>query len=126
MTPKQEMFVKEYMVDLNATQAAIRAGYSSHTANRIATENLSKPVINAAIAEYKQKRAAKLEITAEKVIRDIEEIKALAIENKDYSVALRASELQGKHIGTFTDKQEISGPGGKPIETKHTFEIVKQ
>jgi len=39
------MFCKEYLIDLNATQACIRAGYSEKTANRIGTENLSKPVI---------------------------------------------------------------------------------
>ena len=43
LTDKQEMFCREYLIDLNATQAAIRAGYSAKTANRTASENLSKP-----------------------------------------------------------------------------------
>jgi len=56
LTPKQELFVNEYLVDLNATQAAIRAGYSKKTAKQIATENLSKPAIARAIAEANQER----------------------------------------------------------------------
>jgi len=53
LTPKQARFVQEYLIDLNATQAAIRAGYSERTAKQIATENLSKPIISKAI-EAKQ------------------------------------------------------------------------
>ena len=51
LTPKQAAFVAEYLVDLNATQAAIRAGYSAKTAGSVGAENLSKPEIAAAIAE---------------------------------------------------------------------------
>ena len=51
MTEKQKRFCDEYLIDLNATQAAIRAGYSKKTANRIGTENLSKLVIKAYIEE---------------------------------------------------------------------------
>jgi phage terminase small subunit len=51
LTPKQERFVAEYLIDLNATQAAIRAGYSSKTAKVIGSENLSKPAIQAAISD---------------------------------------------------------------------------
>lgn len=68
LTPRQERFVKEYLVDLNATQAAIRAGYSAKTANRIGPELLGKTCVAAAIARQKEKRAAKIELTAEKVL----------------------------------------------------------
>lgn len=57
MTAKQQRFCDEYLIDLNATQAAIRAGYSEKTARQIGTENLSKP----AIAEYIEKRMAEKE-----------------------------------------------------------------
>lgn len=57
LTAKQKRFCDEYLIDLNATQAAIRAGYSEKTANRIGTENLSKPVIR----EYIDKRLAEKE-----------------------------------------------------------------
>ena len=53
LTGKQEMFCREYLIDLNATQAAIRAGYSAKTVNRTASENMSKPDIQSRIAELK-------------------------------------------------------------------------
>lgn len=69
LTAKQKLFVKEYMVDLNATQAAIRAGYSAKTAEAIGFENLRKPNIAEAIKAAQDKRAAKVEITAEMVMQ---------------------------------------------------------
>jgi len=71
LNQKQKTFVREYLVDLNATQAAIRAGYSKKTARSIGDENLSKPAIAAAIEKAVNKRAAKLEITAERVLQAI-------------------------------------------------------
>ncbi len=50
LTARQERFIDEYLIDLNATQAAIRAGYSRNSALQIGVENLSKPVIAAAVA----------------------------------------------------------------------------
>ncbi len=69
LTPKQQRFVDEYLIDLNATQAAIRAGYSAHTANEMGAENLAKPSIAAAIAEAVDARKERTEITADKVLR---------------------------------------------------------
>ena len=69
LTAKQEAFINEYLIDLNATQAAIRAGYSKKTANRIATENLSKPVLAAAIAQAKLKRAKRTQIDADWLLK---------------------------------------------------------
>ena len=51
LTPKQNRFVEEYLIDLCATRAAVRAGYSEKTARQIGSENLSKPAIQEAIAE---------------------------------------------------------------------------
>lgn len=64
LTPKQEMFVLEYLKDLNATQAAIRAGYSKRTAEKIGSENLQKPEVRAAIDAAKDKRSNKTGIDA--------------------------------------------------------------
>jgi len=64
MTPKQQRFVEEYLIDLNATQAAIRAGYSADTAHSIGHENLSKPEIAASIVEAKAKRSQQTGIDA--------------------------------------------------------------
>lgn len=74
MTPKQEAFVREYLIDLNATQAAIRAGYSEATARQIGDENLSKPDIATAIKEALDARAARAQINADYVLNRLVEI----------------------------------------------------
>ncbi|ENZ4282659.1 terminase small subunit [Citrobacter farmeri] len=74
LTGKQEMFCREYLIDLNATQAAIRAGYSSKTANRTASENLSKPDIQSRIAELKAQRNDLVGINATYVLNRLVEI----------------------------------------------------
>lgn len=74
LTDKQEMFCREYLIDLNATQAAIRAGYSAKTANRTASENLSKPDIQFRITELKAKRNEDVSINAEYVLKRLVEI----------------------------------------------------
>ena len=71
LTPKQQRFVEEYLIDLNATQAAKLAGYSEKTAFRIGTENLHKPAIQVAIQEALQKRSDRTEITADSVLREL-------------------------------------------------------
>lgn len=70
LTPKQAAFVAEYLVDKNATQAAIRAGYSVKTADAIGKENLRKPPIRAAIEAVLAKQANALEITAERILKE--------------------------------------------------------
>jgi phage terminase small subunit len=71
LTPKQARFVAEYLIDLNATQAAIRAGYSEKTAHVIGPENLGKPIIAAAITEAQDKRAGRTEITQDRVMAEL-------------------------------------------------------
>lgn len=65
LTAKQQRFVEEYLVDLNATQAAIRAGYSEATASEIGYENLSKPQIAEAIAAARAERSERTRIDAD-------------------------------------------------------------
>jgi len=74
MTPKQMLFVKEYLVDLNATAAARRAGYSEKTAKSIGQENLTKPDIAAAIAEATKKNLDGLDVTTERVLKELARI----------------------------------------------------
>lgn len=74
MTPKMQKFVDEYLVDLNATQAAIRAGYSKKTAYSIGVSNLKKPEIQAAIQKRQKSAAEKLEITRERVLKELASI----------------------------------------------------
>lgn len=71
LTPKQATFVSEYMLDLNATQAAIRAGYSAKTAKQAGTENLSKPAISSAIEARQRERLARTDVTADRVLQEI-------------------------------------------------------
>ncbi|HAA07674.1 MAG TPA: terminase small subunit [Acinetobacter schindleri] len=74
LTPKQQRFVEEYLIDLNATQAAIRAGYSEKTAKSIGQENLTKPDIQKAIEEAQNKRTEQTQIDAAYVLRRLVEI----------------------------------------------------
>ena len=68
LTDKQERFCKEYLIDLNGTQAAIRAGYSEASAQNISSENLSKPIIQARVTELMAERSKRTLITADKVL----------------------------------------------------------
>lgn len=70
LTAKQEKFCIEYLKDLNATQAAIRAGYSEKTSAAIGAENLIKPNIQEFIQEVREKDANNAEITRQKVINE--------------------------------------------------------
>lgn len=81
MTPKQQRFVEEYLVDLNATQAAIRAGYSEKTARQIAEENLSKPDIAAAIKKETEALSERTHITQEQVLKEFARIGFADIRN---------------------------------------------
>lgn len=74
LTAKQRNFVREYLIDLNATQAAIRAGYSEDTAGAIGYENLNKPQIERAIAAAMNLRAKRTEITADRVLTELAKI----------------------------------------------------
>lgn len=69
LTPRQQRFVEEYLIDLNATQAAIRAGYSKNTAEQTAYKLGQKSLVQAAIADAQQKRAKRTTIDADWVLR---------------------------------------------------------
>ena len=109
LTPKQQMFVAEYLIDLNGTQAAIRAGYSAKTAYSIAEEILRKPEIVDAIQAGMDRRAKKINLTGEDILANIARLAQKAEDMDDTSNALRANELLGKHLKLFTDKVEQSG-----------------
>jgi len=71
LTPRQERFIAEYLIDLNGTQAAIRAGYSPRTANEQAAALLAKPSIRARTEAGKARQIAKAEVTAQRVIDEM-------------------------------------------------------
>lgn len=71
MTNKQKHFCEEYLIDLNATQAAIRAGYSARSAHSIATENMQKPAVRARIDEALATRSKRTGVNADRVVREL-------------------------------------------------------
>lgn len=124
MTPKQKLFVKEYLVDLNATRAAIAAGYSEKTAKQQGSRLLTNVDVAAKVAELSQKRAEKLDISADYVLGMIKQtiercsqsIEVLDKEGEptgewkeDSFAVLKGCELLGKHLKLFTEKVEHSG-----------------
>lgn len=129
MTPKQARFVQEYLIDGNATQAAIRAGYSEKTAHAIGHENLSKPVIAEAIKVAQGEIAEKLGLTAVSIVEDVIDVRRLAKQNGVYASALKANEMLGKTLGKanpFADQPqehkhevEISGADALPELSRH-------
>ena len=74
LTDKQARFVQEYLIDLNATQAAIRAGYSENKAKVMASENLTTPYISDAIANAQAERSKRTEITQDMVLRELAKV----------------------------------------------------
>lgn len=127
LTDKQTAFVREYLVDLNATQAAVRAGYSERTASRIGPQLLGKTWVREAIEKAQAKRARRVEIKAEDVLRGVIEVTTQARESGDLKTALKGYELQGKHLGMWTEKvkQEVSGPDGGPVASEIVVRFVE-
>ncbi len=123
LSEKQRRFVAEYLIDLNATQAAIRAGYSAKTARSVGSENLTKPDIAAAIAKAQQKVEKKAEWTAADRLSALKTIFDREAE-KDARIAIsaiaEANKMQGSYAPT---KREVSGPNGGPIQT--TVDLTK-
>ena len=112
LTCKQQTFVNEYLIDLNATQAAIRAGYSKKTAGQIGDENLRKPQIAKAIQESMSQRAGRAKISSELVVQGILRVIRRCEGDGDAFDAnqvLRGYELLGKHLGLFRSKSEGAG-----------------
>lgn len=74
MTKKQKRFAEEYLIDLNATQAAIRAGYSPDTAKAIGSENLTKPDIRAQIDKAIAERSKRTGVNADRVVQELAKV----------------------------------------------------
>ncbi len=115
LTPKQKRFVAEYLIDLNATAAAKRAGYSEKNAGKIGPELLGKTRISAAIQEAIQRRSQRTEVTQDYVIGKLKAIadkKASDAPDSElkYSSQIKAIELLGKHLGAWEpqDKQQTA------------------
>ncbi len=116
LTPKQTKFVQEYLINPNATQAAIKAGYSKHTAKDIACENLAKPNIRAAIDAASALIAQEAKVTATEVLNGL---RSEAQGKKDSTSGSRVQAWAhlGKHLQLFEDRSTFDG--------KLTIEIVR-
>lgn len=124
LTERQRRFIAEYLIDLNATQAAIRAGYSERTARSVGSENLTKPDIAAAIAKASRRVAEKAEWTAVERLAALKRIYEAA-EKDDPRVAIsaisEANKMQGSYAPTRT---EHTGADGGPIEVTRIERVV--
>lgn len=126
MTNKQKRFADEYLIDCNATQAAIRAGYSEKTARQIGQENLSKPDIKKYIDEQLEKMQSDSVASAEEVMQYLTSVvrgqstssvlslcgdgcQEVIEKAPDEKERLKAAELLGKRYGIFTDKMSLEG-----------------
>lgn len=131
LTPKQRLFVNEYLVDFNGTQAAIRAGYEETRAAVQAHDNLKLPHVAAAVESAIADRVARLGISQDWVVARLVEnaeqaLRAVPVydregnETGEYTyqgnVANKALELLGKHVGMFGTKLELTGADGGPLE----------
>lgn len=101
MTDKQKKFCDEYLIDLNATQAAIRAGYSEKTANRIASENLSKLDIQEYIQKRQKEGQERAEITRGDIIDQLKSIGFVDLDADNIKAAdkIKALELMARMLG---------------------------
>lgn len=111
LTEKQKRFCEEYLIDLNATQAYLRAGYKAKSNEIARVEShklLTKPNIQQYIEELRAEQSKRTEITADKVL---EELGSVAF-NKDIECIgrdkVKALELIGQHLGMFTEKVSIT------------------
>ena len=131
LSNKQEAFCREYLIDLNGTQAAIRAGYSERTANEQAARLLAKVSVRSLITELMKERAERVQRSADDVLRDIQAVKQSCMRELpdpqgnlvmvDSKAALKALELEGKHLKMFTERVEASVSGSLQIQIINEF-----
>lgn len=119
LSPKQLRFCEEYLVDLNATQAAIRAGYRERSARQQAARLLTKDYIQAEVARLRDDISVRTGLTQDRVLNEIGSV-AFAVASDAYNSELRYSsklkalEMLAKHLGLFDEHRpgEDSGAGG--------------
>ena len=121
LTEKQKAFVREYLVDLNATAAAKRAGYSEKTAYSVGNENLTKPEISKAIQKAMQERQERTQVTQDMVVQEISKVAFkdaadFSESELKYANKLKALDMLARHVGLYagganTPKDEIHDDG---------------
>lgn len=161
LTERQKRFVREYLVCLNATEAARRAGYSKRNAQDAGNSNLNRPHVKAAIQKAMDERAKRLEVKADRVLQELAKIAFADIKDfvyfgrdgvllkEDSEVdgtvlaeitetvsraglrthvklhdKLKALDLLGRHLKLFTERHEVTGKDGGPIESVVTHKYA--
>ena len=107
LTAKQAAFVREYLVDFNATQSAIRAGYSKRTAGALGHENLNKPEIRTAIVSAIDDRASRTELTQDEVIEGLRREASFEGDGASHGARVSALSWLGRHLAMFTDRVSV-------------------
>jgi hypothetical protein len=110
LSPKQRRFIEEYLIDSNATQAAIRAGYSKRTARAQGQRLLTNVDISAELSRQQQLLGERANLTADWVLNELMENHLLAKKAGDLVTSNRTLELIGKHLGMFTGKAPVDRP----------------
>ncbi len=118
LSPKQERFVAEYLKDQNATQAAIRAGYSKKTAAQQGSRLLMNVEVSKAVGKRQQRVAKKAEITVESLAAEYEEARRLAKKEGQASAMVAATTGKGKLSGLLVERHKHSGAIG-------TYDLTK-
>lgn len=122
MNARRERFVAEYLIDLNATQAAIRAGYSEKSAIMTGSRLLTFDDVCEAIEKGKQEQAKRNELSADWILARLKRESELEGKGATHAARIAALNLLGKHFGLFPDKVQHSGSPGQPIEINvHTI-----
>ena len=117
LSDKQQAFVREYLIDLNATAAYKRAGYkgTGHTAEANAQRMLRNAEVKAAIDAAIAERNKRTEITVDLVVQETWTNYQRGVGAEEFSAANKSLELLGRHVGAFPNKHEHSGKDGSPI-----------
>jgi phage terminase small subunit len=127
LTDRQSLFVREYLVDLNATKAAERAGYSPRSASRQAVDLLRKPQVAAAVQHEMDKRGRRTAITADKVLAEIAKLGFSDVRGMfDEQGRLRAiKDLPDDLAAAIASFEVVSQrvPGSDPVEIEHVAKV---
>lgn len=127
LTRKQQRFVEEYLVDLNATQAATRAGYSAKTANEQGARLLANVSVAEAVQKAMDERSTRTEITADKVLQELAKLgfnDPRKLFDQDGRL-LPISQLPDDIAAAVSSVEVVTTriPGSDPVEVEHTSKI---
>ncbi len=111
---KEEKFCREYVIDYNGTQAAIRAGYKQSDAANRATRLLKKAEVSARVRELQQEMAERLALSQDYVVIQLVKTYNESKDCGDAKNALKALELMGRHLGMFDKKAKDAGSSDEP------------